>query len=313
MKKQIIVCMGLMFLSTFLFGQVSVISNNSSTSTDFVGWNSVPTFDLDLKHEGDYRMVFATNNTDRFGILSTANNSRVVLRNALPIDDAKLTIKATFAANINSAVRSVGIPVTLSTAGFFNAFGAPNNAGLRGTASNAAAQFNYGVAGYSCNTGTARSFAVYGILKEGCSGWAGYFNGNTFTPGAAWTSSDLSLKTNIEPLTNGMSKLEALTPKSYEFDQSFDRLRLPEGIQYGVMAQELATVIPHAVQDVEGANIDEEGTYSFKAVNNQQLIPVLILAFQERQAELDQQQELIAQLEEAIEAAEIQMSQINAE
>jgi len=46
-------------------------------------------------------------------------------------------------------------------------------------------------------------------------------------------------------------------------------------------------------------------------VNYQQLIPVLIIAFQERQAEIDQQAVLIAQLEEAISAAESEIQLLN--
>jgi hypothetical protein len=300
-----------MLCGTVVYGQTTVISNNSSTSTDFVGWNTIPTFDLEIKHEGNYRMIFGTNNLDHFGILSSANQGKVVVSNTAPINGARLTVKADLVNNTNAAVKAVATQVAVSTAGYFAAVAAPDNVGLRGTAANSAAQDNDGVAGYSCSTGSARTFAIFGLLKEDCQGWAGFFNGPSFTTGDMWTPSDVNLKTNIQELTDGMALLDALNPKSYEFDQNFEGLVLPEGLQYGVMAQELATAMPNAVMDVVESNLDEEGTYSFMAVNNHQLLPVLIAAFQERQAEIDQQQELIAQLEEAIEAAEIQMSQIS--
>lgn len=112
-----------------------------------------------------------------------------------------------------------------------------------------------------------------------------------------------------------MQIVSALAPKSYEFDSSVTFMPLPEGTQYGLLAQELAEVIPHAVTEIVDTDLESEEIVSneFLAVNYNQLIPVLISAFQERQTELDQQQQLIAQLEEAIEAAEIQMSQISTE
>lgn len=312
MTKRFLILVIIMFTCSLSYGQATVLSNNSVTSTDFVGWNAIPTFELDLRHEADYRMVFGTNNQDRFGILENAFNNRIVLRSATPISNARLSVKATFNGTLNTAVRSEGIPVLLSSAGNFQAEGAPDNVGARGTASNGPSADNFGVAGFVCTFDFARVFAIYGLIKEDCSGWAGYFNGNTFTPGGAWTSSDANLKTNIQELEGGTATLELLTPKTYNFD-NHEGLVLPEGNQFGLLAQELETAVPHAVRGVTAANLDQEGTYSFKAVNYQQLIPVLISAFQERQADLDQQQELIAQLEVAIEAAEMQMSQISTE
>uniref|UniRef100_UPI0035153038 tail fiber domain-containing protein n=1 Tax=Ekhidna sp. TaxID=2608089 RepID=UPI0035153038 len=85
-------------------------------------------------------------------------------------------------------------------------------------------------------------------------------------------SSDRRLKENIELLQNTLSKLDKLGGYNYNYKADEDKKK-----QIGVIAQELEIVYPELVQT------DERG---FKMVNYQGLIPVLIEAIKEQQAEI---------------------------
>ncbi len=316
MKNQMIIflCCLSSFLICFIdsYGQATVISNSSTDPNAFIGWDAFTPFELNVKHEGDNRMIFGTNNLDRFGILNNAENNAIVLNNLTALNGAAFTVRGNSVNNTNIAIRSQASNITGSTGGYFIASNAPTNVGLYGLASSSST-VNYGVAGFSCvSSENARSFAIYGILKQGCSGWAGFFNGNTYTSSATltWTASDEALKSNIQDFTEGMSFINTLTPRSYEFNPGAVALNFPASLQYGIMAQELAVIMPNAVKDVSGSTLDQEEPYSFMAVNNHQLIPVLVSAFKTRQMEIERQQQLISQLVNAITQAEQSIVQI---
>ena len=64
MKKLVL----LMFFTSILFSasaQVSTGFNTSIDMNDFVGWDSNTQFDLNIKHEGNYPIVFSTNNQEQ--------------------------------------------------------------------------------------------------------------------------------------------------------------------------------------------------------------------------------------------------------
>jgi hypothetical protein len=184
---------------------------------------------------------------------------------------------------------------------------------VRGDAVAIATGVNYGVAGTACNA-QVENYAVYGLACSSTSGnWAGYFDGPTFSPGAVWTASDENLKTNISDLGGATEMLMSLAPKSYFFDANIDALTLPEGLQYGLIAQELELVIPHAVREVTTPErLDEEGnvlveSIDIKAVNYSQLIPLLIAGFKEQNdteannmAQIEELQSRLANLENSI-------------
>lgn len=149
---------------------------------------------------------------------------------------------------------------------------------------------------------------AYGVYCEGNgavnSNWALYANGDTYTPGAMWTSSDRKLKDNIQNLENISDRLMEINPRSYTFRQDeFPSMNLPSGAQYGVISQELREVFPEFVKEVKHpAQLDKEGnivheSFDFLAVSYDNFIPLLIKAHQEQQAEIV---ELRAQIEDLI-------------
>lgn len=196
-----------------------------------------------------------------------------------------------------------GIAQTPNISGNFSSY----NHGVHGTATGG----HYNVGGHfeATASGTARTaFGIYTTytVSSGASGWAAYFNGNTFCTGA-YTTSDRQLKTNIQSYTNALDKLKLLKPSTYVYRTSeFTSLHLPEGQQIGLIAQELETVFPELVREVPGFNqYDENGKVigqlpALKSVNYEGLIPVLIAAVQEQQQQIDEQNAIIAELKQRL-------------
>jgi len=105
-------------------------------------------------------------------------------------------------------------------------------------------------------------------------------------------------KKNIEPFSGGLDKVMALQPKSYDTkrDEFKGTVDLPQGRQVGLIAQELQEVMPELVTDVQAppnltpeeiaAGVQKDGL-KFKGVNYTGLIPVLIAAIKEQQAQIE--------------------------
>lgn len=124
-----------------------------------------------------------------------------------------------------------------------------------------------------------------------------FVNGNAFTTGA-WQGSDKNLKYNIVTLPTILDKVMLLNPVNYLFKQDIminngDKkvhFNLPEGNQFGFIAQDLEEIFPEMV------NSDAE----YKAVNYSMLIPVLTQAIKEQQAIIEKQNQEIAKLNDKV-------------
>jgi hypothetical protein len=125
-------------------------------------------------------------------------------------------------------------------------------------------------------------------LTGGGANYAGYFLGPTYCSSGAWSGSDASLKTSVAPLQSTMSQIMQLQPKTYYFDTTaHPKMNLPSRKQYGLLAQDLATIFPEMVTDVpepsDTSSSVQKAPSTFKAVNYTQLIAVLIAGMQEQQ------------------------------
>lgn len=183
-----------------------------------------------------------------------------------------------------------------------------NRSGVEGYADNGTG-YNYGVAGYSL--GGTISYGIYGAASGGTTNWAGYFNGNVHAAGV-YTSSDRKLKNDIKPLSGAMSIIEQLKPSVYIFKTNeYKQLNLPEGLQYGLIADEVQQVLPgavkKAVQPAVYENHDEHNgkklsdAVEFNAVNYTEIIPILIGAVKEQQLIIDNLQKQIDELKKIVE------------
>jgi len=185
--------------------------------------------------------------------------------------------------------------------------------------------YGHGVGSY-CEDGSG----VYGYSKNYVGVWgatgnnssyAGYFVGNVYCSGS-YVGSDRSLKQNIRELNSAMNIISQLKPRQYEFrhDGNYDLMNLPEGNHYGLIAQDVETVLPNIVKETKfetnmgkrslavkpdasgkpsSAAMTSDGkgeTIDFKAVNYIELIPIMIKGMQEQQAIIEKQQAQIAEL-----------------
>jgi len=308
MKKSFIavVSIALFTIAQNSLGQVSITGNIGGSSTDYVGWDNSNTFDLEIKHEGNRNIRFYTNNNERMRL----QNDGTLLINAIStISPARLQVLGN-----SEGIRGIASSATATNniAGRFIASGGTDSFGARGLAtSNNATGTNIGIAGEACNA--PNNYGVYGISCDQVNSWAGYFDGKTFCTSGVWDASDENLKTNIADLSGATDILMDLNPKTYDFIAS-SSINLPSESQFGVLAQELETIIPQAVTDVRSpARFDEEGnevapSVDFKAVNYNQIIPVLIAGFKEQAAAEEANASAITDLQERLAELENQLA-----
>ncbi|MEY3368125.1 MAG: hypothetical protein RI973_1280 [Bacteroidota bacterium] len=116
--------------------------------------------------------------------------------------------------------------------------------------------------------------------------------------GSLLGASDERLKTNIQPLGNVLSVLMQLIPRQYSFrkDGLAAGLMLPEGPQYGLIAQELEHLLPELVQSDLMVDQPDTGPVYFKGIQYQALIPFLLRGIQEQQELLAGQQAELTEL-----------------
>ncbi len=161
----------------------------------------------------------------------------------------------------------------------------------------------YGLYNYmgcsSTGDGTGNRYALYSSVSIACDGgtrYAGYFNGDVYVSGTITSTSDAAKKTNVQELNGAVGILSQLEPKTYNYKQDAD-LALPDEKQYGFLAQDIEQVLPELVKTVEtmsepgeleeGQEFTPEVTGEIKTVNYIALIPILVEAIQEQQAEID--------------------------
>ena len=109
----------------------------------------------------------------------------------------------------------------------------------------------------------------YDLLTHSASGTANFYvrgDGSGYLRSGVWSSSDASVKNNIQDDSAGLVELLQLRSKIFDYIDGPQKRR-------GLVAQELQTILPDIV-DV----VDEEGRLG---INYQELIPVIIKSIQE--------------------------------
>lgn len=142
-------------------------------------------------------------------------------------------------------------------------------------------------------------YGVYAGAWGGYGSWsaAGYFDGDIHAY-YYYSLSDQKFKKNIREYENGLEKILALRPKSYEMRSSeFEgRLSLPDGEKIGFIAQDVETVLPELVKKAyaparltkeEQKNKVKKDPIEYKSVDYTGVIPVLVKAIQEQQEQIE--------------------------
>ncbi|MES2773227.1 MAG: tail fiber domain-containing protein [Bacteroidota bacterium] len=175
------------------------------------------------------------------------------------------------------------------------------------------------------NGGNFYSDNATGIIagtKRTDKNWAAIFNGNVYAYGV-YAGSDRNFKKNIEDLDGALKIIGQLKPKTYEFvkEGQFEKMNLPSGKHFGLIAQEVEQVLPGLVKEmaydgpvlgkmpldsvgpgakvVVNAPIATEKITS-KAVNYVELISVMIKAMQELSGKNEALEKQVIQLQQTV-------------
>lgn len=170
----------------------------------------------------------------------------------------------------------------MSSLGVHGVTQATNSSGVRGENLSAS---GLGVSGVVSPAGDGS--AIFGDSQLSGTAWAGFFNGDINVVGGTFHLSDARMKKNVTDLPGALEQILALRPVTYEWKQEGPG---NEGkIQLGLIAQEVAKIVPEAVR------ADSKGIL---AVNYTTLLPVVIKAIQEQQKAVEKQAARIAALEQ---------------
>ena len=167
---------------------------------------------------------------------------------------------------------------------------------------------NYGMYTSASAPPGATAYGIYATTDGPGTRYAGYFNGDVTITGTLNNPSDLLFKEDVVDFgTNGeeesvLTRVLRLRPVSYTYRlQDFSTMQLPEGRQFGLIAQDVESLFPELVSDqVHPAERNESGeivteAIEYKALNYLQLIPILVQAIQDQQAEIEELRALLNQ------------------
>lgn len=174
------------------------------------------------------------------------------------------------------------------------------------------------------SNGQGPQYGVYSAC-HGSQSFAGWFSGDVWVTGDFVQTSDARIKQNVRAIDGALGTIRQLSPRAYEFRQDMG-LGLPDGKNFGFIAQDLEKVLPELVKEglapvdpaaKAGAGKSEEATerdgedpqspptpelIPLKSVNYTQLIPILTQAVQELADQVDAQAATIAAQAQTIEA-----------
>ena len=203
---------------------------------------------------------------------------------------------------------SAGSRINIGVEGRVTATANAPNFGVNGRAFNSPVE-NIGLSGDASGPEGSVTIGVRGSAHGDGDKFAGMFNGRVQVngdlnySGNLTQTSDMNLKENIAPLENGLNAILNLNPATYNFrnESKYRSMNLSSGTRYGLIAQEVETVLPSLVQtnrhyyrivasEEAGPDVYEvakEEVLEYKTVNYSELIPVLIKAVQEQQEKIE--------------------------
>lgn len=99
------------------------------------------------------------------------------------------------------------------------------------------------------------------------------------------------LKVNVDKIANSTAHLKNLEPVTFRYDvEKYKHLKLPSGEQYGFLASNVAPEFPAMVYEaskIYNSGKNNAKVAKYNAVQTENLIPVLVAALKEQQAEIE--------------------------
>ncbi len=226
---------------------------------------SAPGFQLHVKSDSTPYMVYGehlSTATNVAGIAGSSSNGLGVLGTSI----TKIGVQGSVFSDSGVGVSGVSTGRGTGVSGY-----SPSGVAVNGDSVD-----SYGVSGHSSN-----SFGVYGSSSNS---YAGYFFGRVYVTGTLTQNSDIRLKQGVANLGYGLKHVLQLRPVTWTWKQRPD-----DRLQFGLIAQEVETVLPELVTTEK----DAEQT---KGINYIGLMPVVIKAIQEQQKEFEQKEAAIKSL-----------------
>jgi hypothetical protein len=160
---------------------------------------------------------------------------------------------------------------------------------------------NYGIYSIAEGVGPSSNYGIWASASGGSYNVAAYFSGDIDGTGTNNYASDINLKQNINGIVNADDILSQLIPVSFEFNSSsFPQMNFSSGTKYGLIAQDVETVLPEVVKNsIFPAQYDSLGNMihaevNYKSLNYESMIPFLIKGHQEQQSIIDSLQNLLS-------------------
>jgi Chaperone of endosialidase len=203
------------------------------------------------------------------------------------------TLGGTVSTNAQPYINSVGSLTGLTVTGITN-LGVLGNVRITGGSAGQYLQTD-GTGSLSwttiSNTGTGNTVAFYNGSGQASSSTNLAWNGNTFAVNGAITAtgdvtafstSDVRLKTDIEPITDALDKVSSLQGITFGWNEigisMFDPDYPPPNREVGVIAQQVEEVLPEVVTTRDNG---------YLAVNYEKIVPLLIEAIKELKQEIN--------------------------
>jgi hypothetical protein len=101
---------------------------------------------------------------------------------------------------------------------------------------------------------------------------------------------DSELKTNVTPITSALSAVNQLNPVTYQYATPAQGVKMPTGTQYGFLSGNVQSVLPGVVKTqsyLYPAGKNNQRSVDVQTVDMQSLVPVLLSAIKEQQAQID--------------------------
>ncbi|MFH0865452.1 MAG: tail fiber domain-containing protein [Bacteroidota bacterium] len=162
--------------------------------------------------------------------------------------------------------------------------------GVEGTASNTSTNSVFGVSGYASSTAAAPVYGVYGYASTtGGTAYGLYCSGNGAYTGTWTLASDEKFKKDVTNYSSALDNVLKLRPVTYNMKtEEYPFMGFASGTQIGFIAQEMEKVFPALVENsVHPGEAKEDANIEYKGINYIGLIPVLVKAMQEQQAEIE--------------------------
>ncbi len=129
----------------------------------------------------------------------------------------------------------------------------------------------------------------YSLVKKAAA--LGLFLAVCTTAVKAQKINENELKVNVGKISNSTEQLKKLEPVTFKYDvNKFKHLRLPAGDQYGFLASNVQPEFPHMVYEASkmyNAGKNNSKVAKYNEVQTENLIPVLVAAIKEQQAQID--------------------------